>query len=406
MIVTMSRSEDNTENRYGFLILAALFLAVSNFMLLGVYILLLLSVLYFFRRRKMPFANSVLPLVLFSIAYFFTVLIHGESAVSAAKIFVCPLIWLMSYSAASNKDMGEIKRLFVTLSLGMAIHGVINFLYNSFLGTNLRAGLSYDFWSQAYSPSTGQAVNFTLLVAIAFWMIFLQKESKAITVIGIAVLAIASIYDVSIGGRTFLLLIAIAIGISLIMYITFSFTDKAFRRRTIPLLFGILFLIILGVILYQHDVFGIRSAYERSYLYIRLTYHNAGDLRSNDRIEKKLEYITNASKYLWGGNYLSTKEGFGYAHELWLDTYDDAGIVSYILIVIYTFISGSHFVKVGRSKNVDHRWRIAIITMLVIVMLQFFVEPILSGSPMLLYSYIIMDAALTRWLYDQSIVKE
>ena len=405
MIVTKSRSEELNQNRYEFLILAALFLAVSNFMLLGVYILLFLSLVFFLNRGKVPFANAVLPLLLFSAAYFFAVLIHGDSVISAAKIFVCPLIWLMSYTAARNKDMGEIKRLFVTLSLGMAIHGVINFLYNSFLGTNLQAGLSYDFWSQAYSPSTGQAVNFTLLVAIAFWMIFLQKDSKAITIIGIVVLVIATIYDVSIGGRTFLLLIVIALGISLIMYISFSFTDKTFRRRIVPMLLVILFLIVLGIILYQRDAFGIRSAYERSYLYVRLTYHNAGDLRGNDRIEKKLEYISNASKYLWGGNFLSKKEGFGYAHELWLDTYDDAGIVAYIFIVIYTFISGSHFVKVGKSKIVDHRWRIAIITILIIVMLQFFVEPILSGSPMLFYSYIIMDGALARWLYDQATVQ-
>ena len=61
--------------------------------------------------------------------------------------------------------------------------------------------------------------------------------------------------------------------------------------------------------------------------------------------------------------------------------------------------------KVGKSKTVDHRWRIALITVVVIVMLQFFVEPILSGSPMLFYSFIIMDGALARWLYDQAVVQ-
>lgn len=405
MIIERQEYQDLTVP-YSFMFLTIMFLAVSNIMLLGVYILLIASIVFYLRKTKVPYNNGVLSLLLFSLFYFLIVIFHGEPVVSALKIFVCPLIWLMSFSMAKNKDMTQIKRLFIALSFGMAIHGVINFLYNSFLGTNLQTGLSYDFWSQAYSPSTGQAVNFTLIVALSFWIIFLQKESKTLSIAGVVVIAIAAIYDISIGGRTFLLLIAISLALSIIMYIAYTFSDASYRHRVIPLIFGIALIIVLGVVLYQRDAFGIRSAYERSYLYVRLTYHNAGDLRGNDRIDKKLDYITNASKYLFGGNYLSKVERFGYAHELWLDIYDDAGIIPYILIVIYTFISGHHFLKAANSPDVDHNWRIALITFLVVIMLQFFVEPILSGSPMLLYSYIIMDGALARWLYDKKAIPQ
>ena len=185
------------------------------------------------------------------------------------------------------------------------------------------------------------------------------------------------------------------------MRFSFLFKDEKHRYKIITMTIGICIIIIVVLFLYQHDIFGVKSSYEKSYLYTRLTYHNAGDLAGNDRIDKKYEYVRNASKYLFGGNYLSKVEGFGYAHELWLDIYDDAGAIPYIMMVLYSIISGTHFIKVGKDQRVDHNWRIVIITMLIIIMLQFFVEPILSGSPMILYSFIIMDGALARWLYDK-----
>lgn len=408
MTIQSSRLDVQDTTSYKLFFLAALFFAVSNFMLLGVYMLLTISVVFILTKggMKFPICTETVLLLLFSLTYFFTVIMHGQTLLSAAKIFVCPLIWGVSYMACRHKDIAQIKRLFLALGFGMAVHGVINFIYNSYLGTNWQSGLSFDFWSQAYSPSTGQAVNFTLFIALAVWLIFLQKESKLLTILGIVFLLISTIYDISIGGRTFLLLMGLAFAVSVLMFFVYSFLDTSYRRRVIPLLILIILLVVIGITLYQKNILGIKNVYEESFLYKRMTYYNGDDLVGNDRFDKKLGYVTNASKYLFGGNYLSQNEGFGYAHELWLDIYDDAGLVPYILIVVYTFVSGFNFVKIARSSDVDHNWRIALITMLLVVMLQFFAEPILSGSPMLLYSYIIMDGALARWLCDKKTISD
>ena len=165
-----------------------------------------LSAYIFLISGRVRIPLQILPILSFSVFYLIFGLMNPYiSPISILKIFVCAVVWLAGYMLIKNKKFENIKRVILAASLGMAIHGIINFLYNIAIGTNFYDGRSYDFWSKSLSTSTGQAINFTLLASVLIWTLFMQKNKLLKLFVGVLYVS-AFIYNVLIGGRTFIIL--------------------------------------------------------------------------------------------------------------------------------------------------------------------------------------------------------
>ncbi|MGD6730446.1 MAG: hypothetical protein ACPKMZ_05180 [Pleomorphochaeta sp.] len=101
--------------------------------------------------------------------------------------------------------------------------------------------------------------------------------------------------------------------------------------------------------------------------------------------------MTYFTKYLWGGNFISTGQNIGPAHEIWLDTYDYSGIIPYTLIIIYTCSYIIRMFKIFKNKNIYLGIRILSVTFYIVMTIQFGLEPILEGSPILFYLFCFLD---------------
>lgn len=267
-------------------------------------------------------------------------------------------------------------------------------------------GRTYDFFSGSLSAATGQATYFTMLVAISFWMIFLQRNLWA-RLLGALLYITALLYDVQLGGRTFLVLSVLALPIGLLLYCFFvARGSQADRKKVFRTLLLVICIVSLAIIAFNSNFLGIKDIYEDSYLYKRLEIYNATDLDSDSRFFRKAQYFKLVPEYLFGGNHISVDEDLGYAHELWLDIYDDAGMITYILIVLYTGASLIRFIKAAKMKKTELLHKVCLLSFCSIMMLQFFVEPILQGAPMLLYSYIVVDGMLASYLRTSDTIGE
>lgn len=88
----------------------------------------------------------------------------------------------------------------------------------------------------------------------------------------------------------------------------------------------------------------------------------------------------------------SQELGYGYAHNLWLDTARVAGILPLIFLLIFTFLSISQIPNILKSKN--YFFNINILSTFIGLLALFFVEPIIEGLP----SSFIIFCLLTGYL--------
>ena len=384
---------------FPFFMMVAYLLASLNFANLGIYIFALCSMFYIvFEYKCLRVSIGGIILLLFVVAYSFFYYVQNGMSMYILKIFCFFLIWLFSFSVSRGKSLSNLFVLISILAFGMALHGVLNFIYNARAGMVMDVKRSVDYFTREVSSATGQAVNFTFLVGYSFWGIFIQKRVW-LKILTLATYLVSLAYDIAIGGRTFLVLSALMI-VSGIIFVLFSDRSPKRFQHFLLILLSLVFLILLIVIIYNNNIFGVRNWVNSSYLNRRITQQNALDISNDGRVTKKLAYWQMLFQYPFGGNVISNFEGIGYAHELWLDTFDDAGIVPFVLIIAYTFCALVSVFKVLLCRHIWYGYKVGLICFYIVVYSQFFVEPILQVAPIFFVSFIIVDAAVTRYSLD------
>ena len=103
---------------------------------------------------------------------------------------------------------------------------------------------------------------------------------------------------------------------------------------------------------------------------------------------------------MWGGENINTLFGHR-AHDLYLDTYDEAGLIALITIAIYIICSLSRMVKCLKCKSLSTQVKLLIACVYVACNIQFWLEPILRGVPWLLASYCFIDGAVSRLIKNE-----
>lgn len=155
--------------------------------------------------------------------------------------------------------------------------------------------------------------------------------------------------------------------------------------------------IIIRLLFYRYGD-GINSFFEDSYFYHRFFSANStAGIFETSRWKRKAQYFNMMFDYPLGGRNMREIVG-GSSHELWLDVLDYGGIPSYILIVLYSLSSLRRALLAFRNKNIDTETRLMIFVGVITINSQFFVEPIISGSPVLLMSYCMLDGAVKSLL--------
>ena len=374
-----------------------IFLGAMNIYLFGIYLFAAASIYILLVHKSIKIPSQILPIFIFTVIYFIFVLANPNVGVtSSIKIFVCPLVWLAGYTLLRDKNINRLILIILSACMGMAVHGVLNFIYNLRIGTVFYEGKSYDVWSNSLSAATGQAINFSLLAAVLMWGLFMQKNLILKLVVSALYIA-AFVYNIMIGGRSFVILTLLGIVIPLIIY-SFIGNNKIFVKKVIPIILTVVAILAIIWVMYENNVFGMQDAFESSYFYRRFFSDISQQEITNDsRFDRKLLYFQHMLDYPFGGNHLRNELGIGYSHDLWLDVFDDAGIFAYIALWIYTISAGIRTVKFALNKRITPELRVLISTIFAISFIQFFVEPILQGAPMMFYSILIIDGMLMAY---------
>ncbi len=348
--------------------------------------------------------------------------------VNDAKVFVILCLFAVSFYAFSNKDfysvMGfclpmayyigsnmnnhdaeSVKKVIYLLALSMACHVCLNFWYEYHMPYKdtirgfsriSQSSSHYDFWTKGSVSSTATAININLMIGCLYYL-FRHEKKKIVTAVMFFVLFTGMAYCVMMGRRTPVLMIGAVIVLSFLFecFIVRNMTEKA--RKVFFFLAGSgLILLIIVLILSYFDVMGIGSFLGNTYIVAKLKM----GLVDRNRFDLFLAALKLLPKYPWGGQKISAEIGL-WIHEFWLDIYDYAGIVSYLLILSYSVIYLLKMIKALGNRNCDGGIRTLLLCVFFCIAAELFIEPVMTGESLFAIVAVIFGAVCEGMLIHE-----
>lgn len=371
-----------SENKYvNITINVLLFLFATNFLHFG-YLLLPIVCCILLIDNKFSFKvnnNKIFILLcLFGLSFF----------VFSYKLGFYSLIGLffpIAYYIGSNiKTINEknIKSLIYILMFGMCTHVLLNFGYELIeRGIETFTRNSHlDFWIMDEVPTTQTSVNYIFLLALTYYMFAYEKNIKIKRVYSI-VFILLMLYEIGLARRTTVLMLIIS------LFISFIFDKKVNNGNNELIKKILLIMVIISLFGFIYFKFLYNPWANRKSLQIFNKFFFAG--LSSNRIGIFIEAIKIAPQHLWGGQEISTLFDIN-VHDLWMDTYDYAGIMPYVLLITYSIYCLINIIKVLKNKELTKSYKLLIFVLFVCITIQMFLEPIITGSPIFLLSSIIV----------------
>lgn len=377
-----------------YLLIVILVLFSIDFYLQGILIFILGAIGYPIIKGDRTLQYS--PLLLSFVVFFIFLYIYSDYfEISIIKTVIALPIAFSFGSSISNISPKKISFLLLICAFTMAFHAILNMLYNFKLYGIMAIGLrlSSDFWTGEVSLSTGQAAKMVPFLSCVFVLLFYNKNNR-LKLFSFVTFILLIVYNFALGGRSVIILTVLSIVISLCLIINRERDFKLARKLIIILSFTVF----AFVLLYIFNIFSIQELFEESSFSQRFNSEGGQDIEEDDRMSRKIRYLENIFKYPFGGQHLCFDEHIGHAHDLWLDCFDMVGFIPFILIVLYTIFSVLRAKQYYRNQYINTYYGVMIFSFFIIMNIQFFLEPIIEGSPKLLILYCFIDGLITNYL--------
>ena len=359
------------------LVLVLLFLASMNAFSKYFYFIFIAFVVLLFKENLKLKADRMFFLLL-SFSALFVVFSPDTSGslMLSLKQFAYPLCYLIGLNFQTRRDRNNAfsaevqNKVYFAISL-MALGAFAHYCLNFLINIDSLARNNVDFWSGEILNSTGQAALSIMAVAVFVSTIFSQARfsSKIYSIIG---LAIVFIYNFILAGRS-LIVITLSTMLAAIIFMILS-TDTRYKAGKILL---IIISFVLIFVIYSENIFGLRDFIFGTNLSKRLEQMSFFE---DIRLIRKGQYISNMFMYPFGGGKLHDFIG-GHAHDILLDTYSDAGMFAFLVLLGFFAVSLKNAFNIIRNKRLEYNLRILVLCMFVVLILEFSIEPILAGMP-------------------------
>ncbi len=320
----------------------------------------------------------------------FTYVVTGELTVQGLLYYfgIPCLVFLAGWALMDqcNHDPGVVITVTKFMALGYGIHALLNYVTN--IGRPL--WLLTDFFSGEIRAATGSGAINTLIFSLLICIICLEKH-VAVKLLGLSFFVISFLYAFQLGSRTqFIIMITVNL-ISLFLLLH----ERSGKWAVLKFAAVLVAIGALLYFMYSSNLLGIQEAYETSNLAARFNDDLAG---SDDyRFSSVGRGLVTMLDYPLGG----LKEE-GYYHNFWLDIGRISGIVPFLIMMAYSFLTFFHVVKLFRDKSLDKKVRYVLLSIYLGTLMNFFVEPILEGLINSFYSFTFLNGlteSLYRWKY-------
>lgn len=163
-----------------------------------------------------------------------------------------------------------------------------------------------------------------------------------------------------------------AILLALLSFFTvFVYTQFSFKKIFTPLI--LILLLALLRVLYNINFFGVKVWWEATSIYLRFSTTGL----ESERFNAWKKIVNEMLNYPMGGRHIDINTN--YAHNLWLDVIYDAGLISFLLILVLSIIgliSFVEFIYLGHPKYL----KVLLLSIYTAFIVLFMTEPIMSGG--------------------------
>ncbi len=380
-----------------FLVFGLLFLAAMNFQAKFFYFVFASLLLLFILQRKLMVVTDSLVYLLLGV--FMAIYNYPEGALSMIRC----MAWVAFYWVGYNLVVTRIARhqtqldydpvfaekngyaLLVVISFGSFTHYLLNFLsnYGGVLDRNTN-----DIWTGKPMAATGQAALACIMCGLAVALIFAPRKKRH-RIVGIALLIVLLAYNLILACRSLLVIILVLLIIGM-LYLG-KIMNNTYKR--FKLFIGLAVTLLVLTTLFTLNVFNIQETLLNSNLFGRFDGSSADSASDIGRLQFKLQYIKEGYRYLFGGLHLRSQ--YGYAHDLWLDGYDEYGLFGLIFLIGVTLLGIKELLRLLRKTNYSREFKMTVSCIYVAMLLEFCVEPILEGMPWLFACFCLVNGCIT-----------
>ena len=370
-----------------------LFLFGINFMLYGDTLLLVPFGVSVIKKKRIRVNITTFLLIAFVVAYLIPEFIIAQQP--TYRLLFVPIAFLLGYNYYESVSEKDIVSCYLAVAFGMATHSILNFVMTvaktGFRFSNL--SIFEDFWSRTTTTTTGMMSNFVLFLPLLIFAMVQRKKYYAL----IPVVALGVFMGVITGNRTTLFLFVVATVVGMI--IVFVNGQRKLGFALVAIIAGLLLFLLLA---YLFNWFNLKSMYDNSYLVYRFNINRANgeSLLETQRWDTKGMYISKMLDYPWGGGKLREVIG-GYAHDIWLDTWSWGGCVAFIILIGYLALFIYRMIRFIRMAE-ELSTKVLFSGYLVIILIQYLIEPIIQGAPWLFISAALFDGMISRYLAQKT----
>lgn len=275
------------------------------------------------------------------------------------------------------------KNILLAISLGSFFHYMMNYIYN--FGQNLGRNTN-DIWTGVSMAATGQNALACLMLGFAVALLFLPGKEWHRVLAALSVIAIL-MYNLVLAGRTVIIILACL----LIVGFFYKKINKMPNKKSDTIYLAVISILVL--VLFIFNIGGIRDYVFKSELLSRFNISLSSLTDDNARVGKKLNFISHAIFYPFGGLHL--REKYGFAHDLLLDGYDEYGFVALVLMIIMLSMGIINIYKNLRYTSYSHSFKLMLLLINISILLEFMVEPILEGMPWLFSCYSLINGCVS-----------
>lgn len=376
----------------GITILILLFFAMMNIYNLYNYLVYIAFILCcFLFKNTIKIDISMVALLVLALSYLFFDPFTNATVLGMLKPFSYCLCYLAGYLLMQKKGYCSLNKTCVNLNViiltavfGMFSHFLLNLISNIHsLGMTRN---TVDIWTGEIMAATGQAALACMAIGVAGTLIF-SNLNFCFKIFGVGFIAAILFYNMTLACRTLIVLMVVVLVLSLVHYLINEYRQG--KKHTA--LLAIFAVVVSGIILVNSDAIG--SLYDDSVFQQRMENEDNLGLSENSRFDYKMDYIRNMGESLFGGGHIKSKLRT-YAHDLYLDSYDEAGIFALISIVVFILVSAKKLIRCLKNRKIPFFTRQLLLCVSAVCYLEFFIEPIMRGMPWLFASFCLMQGAI------------
>ncbi len=353
---------------------------------------ILLCMVYFILQKKILFGiREFLLLAALSLYIWYS----GKRNLNGISIVLLPLFFQITgrylISAAEDKN-ARLKRMWMLLGVfvaGYTIHAGLNAKIFFDLRSELWGRHWPDFWTGVYVPATQHSIYFLPVLALVFPAVLYIRNHKGLCVSVLAASAFSLWFSIITQSRIPLLVFALVFAGEIILFFIFNQNNKKAKR--VLLLCGVVMLALAAI--GSLFVWLNWETVQSSSLYA--AFSRDGGILHNVRFQVQRNVLKQLFIYPFGG-YQMDLAGLNYAHNVWLDMANAAGIIPFVLLVLYTVLGVYDLLMLLKKDCVCPGIKYVAAGLWASLMLYYLVEPALEST----VQYIVPWTFISGLIYE------